>query len=50
MTVEIVYKLSKDLEAIMIPKKKINYMPDHSEDEEPELPKKDVYFSDREIK
>ena len=50
VTVEIVYKLSKDLEAIMIPKKKVNYMPDHSEDEEPEQPKKDVYFSDREIK
>ena len=50
LSVEIVYKLSKDLEGILIAKKKINYMPEHSEDEEPEAPKKEEYFSDKELK
>ena len=50
LSVEIVYKLNKDLEGILLPKKKINYMPDNSEDEEPEVPKKEEYFSDKELK
>ena len=31
LNVEVVYKLNKELEDILLPKKKINYMPDNSD-------------------
>ena len=34
MSVEVVYKLNKDLEDILLPKKKVNYMPDSDEEKE----------------
>ena len=51
LNVEFVYKLNKDLEEVLIPKKKVNYMPDNS-DEEQQVPKKekDLYFSQKELK
>ena len=33
LNVEFVYKLNKDLEEVLIPKKKVNYMPDNSDEE-----------------
>lgn len=52
MNIEVVYKLNKELEDILLPKKKINYMPDNSDEEEEENPKKEkeLYFSERELK
>lgn len=44
------YKLNKDLEQILIPKKPINYMPDHSEEEEEVDTKKEMFFSEGEVK
>lgn len=44
------YKLNKDLENILIPKKVINYMPDHSEEEEEVETKKEIYFLEGEVK
>lgn len=50
MSVEIVYKLNKDLEGLLIPPKKVNYMPDNSDEEVEEKEKKEVFFSEREVK
>jgi hypothetical protein len=33
LTVDHVYKLSKELEDVLLPKKPINYMPDNSDEE-----------------